>query len=171
MSGTYTEVKFRLVKDGNPLYLSSSSNDGADFCNDRSFELVDWETDEGFFQVDSYDEALFVKHNSTDWYNSSEERPVHNFKADELTIVRVEMTIKQEEMETEADYYGELAQFLRDEYSQEKYHNTPESVEKMVKHYCIDKDSVDRWTWEKFQNWKKERNAKFEEDYNALGES
>jgi len=80
----------RHIKSGKLLgFIATSNSDGA-FCVDVAFTL---DLDEQLWTVDSRDVAEKVRKESEKWYNAHWESPQHNFKANELEVVELNITI------------------------------------------------------------------------------
>jgi len=85
------EVKYGLwhKKEKCMLKVSTTSNDGADFCTDISHSLTTY-GDQVWYAHDIF-AAEYVRNFSTEWYNANYETPNHNFEPDELAIVKVKI--------------------------------------------------------------------------------
>lgn len=89
----------RHKETGMLLRMSRSSNDGGDFCNETTVRLNHWSGDDEAFDMDTWyiDEiynAEYVRQYSTEWYNSGERCPQHDYKPDELEIVEIKREIR-----------------------------------------------------------------------------
>jgi hypothetical protein len=94
-----TVYALRHIETGHLLRMESTSNDGSDFCNDRTVRLSHWSGDDEPFDmdtwyIDSMWNAEYVRQFSTEWYNSGERCPKHDYKPDELEIVEVKREIR-----------------------------------------------------------------------------
>jgi len=85
------EVKYGLwhKKEKCMLTVSTSSNDGSDFCTDISHSLTTY-GDQVWYVDDPYI-AEYVRNFSTEWYNANYETPNHDFDSDELMVVKVKV--------------------------------------------------------------------------------
>jgi len=70
------------------------STDGDEFCNNTAYTLCDWEEQE--WLVETYDKALYVQYNSTKYYCAGHDTPTHNFKPEQLEIVKITKIITYE---------------------------------------------------------------------------
>ena len=82
-----TKYGLRHKKTGKILGVSSSSNEGQDFCGDVSFRLslhsdVMW-------SVDTLLNAEYVRNFSTEWYNADYTAPTNEFEPEELEVVEI----------------------------------------------------------------------------------
>lgn len=74
-------------------YYTSSNNPGDD-CVDVQYVLTEGVTDGRLWYVDDKYQAEYVRNFSTSWYNAGHDTPTHDFDADELEVVEVEITQK-----------------------------------------------------------------------------
>ena len=79
-------------ESGNLIKFFTTSNRGGDFCVDYSYNLVE-DNDNGdlgsLWLVNDPLIAEYVRNFSTKWYNAGMESPYHNFKPEELEVVKV----------------------------------------------------------------------------------
>jgi len=102
----------RSQTTGELLYVHSSDNSGADFCNERTHYL-DY-TGDSIYKSKSYSNALYASLYSTDWYNSTEEKPNWcNRKLAEDTILVVEV-VETIEVEDVTPIYNMAPPYLDD---------------------------------------------------------
>lgn len=92
-----TTIKYGLMMDGKLLSYTSNSNEGSDFCNERSYELIQsYEEDstKDVWLVDDEITAEYVRNYSTEWYNADYETPINRFidQKDKISVVKVEIT-------------------------------------------------------------------------------
>lgn len=87
-------------KSGNLLSYLTSSNDGGDFCESISYSLHISESDPVWL-VDEEIYAQYVKFHSTKWYNAGYNTPSHDFKPEDLTVVKYEQEVTITEVEQE----------------------------------------------------------------------
>jgi len=88
-------IKYALrhKKSGNLLVCLFSSNEGRDSCVDYTITLYD--DDSGaVWQVDTKEQAEYVRQYSTEWYNADHDTPSHEFKANQLEIVELVTEIR-----------------------------------------------------------------------------
>lgn len=98
MSDPKTRVVYRLRCKSNGQYLGVSvtaNPSTADFCGDTTVTLVDYGKHYVPWEMESAEQAEYVRQFSTPWYNSSMDTPKHHYTADELEVVRVEMAITE----------------------------------------------------------------------------
>ena len=89
----------RSQSTGDLLYIHSSDNGDADCCGDRTYYL-DYMGDE-IYKADNYTTTLYASLHSTEWYNSTEERPKWystKIEKDTLEVVKVVETIEIESL-------------------------------------------------------------------------
>jgi hypothetical protein len=99
-----TEYYSIRSQTGELLYIHSSSNGNADCCGDRTYNL-DYVGDT-VYKAEDYTTALYASHHSTEWYNSTEDRPkwyTPKIGQDVLTVVKVVETIEIEDLEPQYD--------------------------------------------------------------------
>jgi hypothetical protein len=94
-----TVYALRHKETGRLLRMNKSSNGDAEFCNDQTVRLDHWMCDDGFFDMDTWyiDEiynAEYVRQYSTEWYNSGERCPEHDYEPDDLEIVEIKREIR-----------------------------------------------------------------------------
>jgi len=90
------KIKYGLyhIKEKTLLSFSETSNgDDAEFCGETRVNLSTFKGD-AVWLVDTPLNAEFVRYISTAWYNSGLDTPEHKFKADDLKVVKVVMTIE-----------------------------------------------------------------------------
>lgn len=101
---TKTYYSLRSQSTGELLYVHSSHNGQAECCGERTYYL-DYMGDE-VYKADSYATALYAATHSTEWYNSTEDRPKwysSKIEQDVLSVVKVVETIKVEDLEPRYD--------------------------------------------------------------------
>jgi len=88
----------RLKKTGQLLGVSTTSNEGSDFCGDVShwLEAPGKYTSYDTWLVDDLLRAEYVRNFSTPWYNAGYATPGHDFEADELEVVSIEVSVNVE---------------------------------------------------------------------------
>lgn len=89
-----TIVQYGLMKTSNQKILgfSTSSNENGDFCSDTKYILNDCA--QPSWVVSTPEHAEYVRTHSTKWYNSSYDTPTHSYKADELSVIKIETKIE-----------------------------------------------------------------------------
>jgi len=107
----------REKKSGQFLCASITATDGDD-CNETMTELVVSLGGPWLVKFDWH--AEWVRHNSTDWYNTTSDTPKHGFKADDLEVVKFQLVeesckVTLPKMVEPNDFY-ELCDFKRAEY-------------------------------------------------------
>jgi hypothetical protein len=145
-----TETFYTLtLTDGSQLYLDKTSNDNGSCCGEYTHRLTKYNTGTTF-KVNDLDSALFVKYNSTPWYNSEPENPQHSFEPEELLIVKTTLVI-QEEIEPieHIDYMNPelIRKFVRMVYGSPEYHNTQQNLADMADSYISGSCSMDKFTF------------------------
>ena len=83
------EYRLRHKESGKYLTYFTSSNVGGYACNDEEY-ILDLHSPRTYI-LELAEHAEWVKHNSAQCYNSTYNTPTHDFKADELEIVKVEI--------------------------------------------------------------------------------
>ena len=88
-----TIIKYALkyVKSNTLLGFNIQSNGDEDFCNDLQHSLDIHE--DNIWLVDKIEMAEYVKNNSTEWYNAGYNTPSHQFKPNELEVVKVTINV------------------------------------------------------------------------------
>lgn len=76
---------YMLYYKGKPLRFNAHSNDGAEFCNDTTVELTEWECEE-IWTTKDIRIAAYVKYVQTPWFNSDMQQPLHHYKPEDLEI-------------------------------------------------------------------------------------
>ena len=101
----------RSKTTGNLLAVVVRSNNGGTFCVDSQHELVR----EGptLWLVDSAMHAEYVRQFSTPWYNAEYDNPTHNFKADELEVVSVDIVTTVEAVKAKVPSPKEMLEIRR----------------------------------------------------------
>jgi hypothetical protein len=85
----------RSQSTGELLYIHSSDNGQAECCGERTYYL-DYVGDT-IYKADDYTTALYASRHSTEWYNSTEERPKwysRQLEKDTLTVVKAVETVE-----------------------------------------------------------------------------
>jgi hypothetical protein len=93
-------VKYGIRKIGEAMPVSywTSSNEGGDFCCSEEYKLHHkYYEDENIWSVSSFEQAEYVLHNSTEWYNAGMSTPNHDLDPDLYEVVKVEMIITKVE--------------------------------------------------------------------------
>lgn len=82
-------VKYGLrhKETGKILGVSSSSNEGREFCGDVSFRLT--LHSDIMWSVDTVLNAEYVRNFSTEWFNADYDTPTNEFDAEELEVVEI----------------------------------------------------------------------------------
>lgn len=103
------EIKYalKLKKKGILLGYYTTPNHG-DAC-DNQYILS--ETNSNIWYVDTKEHAEYVRNHSTEWYNAVYDTPTHDYKANELAIVKMEIITNMEEIEVKLPTYEEMAKF------------------------------------------------------------
>jgi hypothetical protein len=112
MADVKIQYGLRHKESGEILGHSTASNDGMDFCGDVSVSLTRY-SDDGYWLVDTIENAEYVRHNSTEWYNAGFSTPNHDYEPDELEIIRVKTIISEEPISFKIPTF--------EEYAEEKY--------------------------------------------------
>jgi hypothetical protein len=103
-------IKYALKhKKSNKLVGYSICSNSGDFCCDEQYILCS--SEEKIWYVDTPEHAEWVRNNSTKWYNAGYDTPTHYFKADELEVVKVEITTTMEKVDITFPTYEEIARF------------------------------------------------------------
>lgn len=76
-------------KNNKTLGYYSKSNNDSDFANDVEIILSD--NEDNRWMVESSHLAEWVRNNPTAWYNASHNTPNHNFEANDLFVIRIEV--------------------------------------------------------------------------------
>ena len=103
---TTNEVVYALrhIETGKILRMNRSPNTGGYACGEYTIELnhygCDDEFDINFWYIDELMNAEFVRNFSTEWYNSSERTPNHNYEPDELEVVEITRQITTKKIKT-----------------------------------------------------------------------
>ena len=120
----------RVKKTSELCTFYTTSNAGADFCNDTAYHLST-DDEEQLWLVDTYINAEYVRHNSTEWYNAGHDTPNHDYKLEELEVVEVIMTIQVPEKKLE---YPTTEEYLQWRYGTpgNQYYD-PEHIEYTLK--------------------------------------
>jgi hypothetical protein len=105
-----TKYALRHKNTGDILGYSVLSNDEADFCVDASYTLH--HTSNKKWYVDEPEHAEYVRRYSTEWYNADYNTPNHDFRAEELSVVKVVIETEEEELEVEIPTFEEYAKFV-----------------------------------------------------------
>lgn len=115
------EIKYALKhkKTNTLLGYYSTSNEGGDFCGDTSYTLCT--SGDRTWYADNPIQAEYVRNNSTKWYNAGYETPSHNFKANELAVVKVEITTDMEEIKIKLPSFEEIAKWKGEKYGENDY--------------------------------------------------
>lgn len=82
----------RMKKNGKLLGVFSESNDGHEFCVSVTYRLQ-LDEDDPIWMVDSREKAERVISKPEKWFNAGYETPVHNFKSEDLEVVKLNITI------------------------------------------------------------------------------
>ena len=90
-----TEVKYGLRIKGSDklLNLMETPTRDQDFCNSTECELVPYD-DYPRYLVSSAMTAEYARQWPSKWYSSTFAHPMHNFKAEDLEVVKVVITIE-----------------------------------------------------------------------------
>ena len=103
------EYRLRHKKTNEYLKVRTESNSEGDFCCEDQHILETDKYNNRVWIAKSPEHAEWVRHNSTRWYNADYETPSHDFKADELEVMSVDITIAEERIEvtlpTKLEYY------------------------------------------------------------------
>jgi hypothetical protein len=111
----------RSQSTGELLYIHSNDNGDADCCGERTYYL-DYVGDT-VYKAEDYTTALYTSRHSTEWYNSTEDRPKHyssKLTKDVLTVVKVVETIEVEDLQPRYDLapsYSDDLDFVLDYHS------------------------------------------------------
>lgn len=95
-----TRYGLKNSRTGDYASVFRSSNDGADFCGDSSYEFsTTTERDEIQTWAEAW-EAEWARTNSTPWYNSGRQNPQHprDWKPEEWEVVSIEMLITEHQV-------------------------------------------------------------------------
>jgi len=89
-----TQYGLRLKSNGEILKAEIVSNEGREFCVNNSVVLT--ENGNEVWLVDSRENAEWVRHNPTPWYNANYNTPLHYYEPEELEVVQytVEITVE-----------------------------------------------------------------------------
>lgn len=104
-------------------YYTESNRDNHD-CTDTTYTLTnpDYESSYEDWLVDSKVLAGYVRSKSTEWYNADYETPKHNYKEEELDVVKITIETEEEIVDIKIPTVKELLE--------RKYNNT-----KIDRHY------------------------------------
>ena len=82
-----------LHKKSNTLlgFYTTSNGDGE--CVDVEYNLS--YNEENIWLVDTYDQAEFVRNNSTAWYNADYLTPQHSYRFEELSVVKLNIEVSK----------------------------------------------------------------------------
>lgn len=88
----------RHIESGKLLIMERTSNQGSDFCGESTVKLGHYYDDKDFnvniWYVDKLFHAEFIRQNPTEWYNSGENCPDHEYEPEELEIVEIQREFK-----------------------------------------------------------------------------
>lgn len=96
MTDENTRYGLRHRKTGNLIGFYTTSNEGADFCNDSTYTLCEHSNKTWLVQDPKH--AEYVRNFSTPWYNASYDSPQHSFEAEELEVVEYKVELKPVEV-------------------------------------------------------------------------
>lgn len=82
----------RRKKNGKILGYRSESNDGRDFCGDKTYSLS--LSGENMWLVDTPYQAEYVRVYNTPWFNAGYATPENEYDANDLEVVEVEVVTK-----------------------------------------------------------------------------
>ena len=103
----------RLKKDKTLLGVYTTSNAGGDCCNEESYHLT--ACSEIPWMVKTKLESSYVRMFSTQWYNAGYETPMHDYKPEELEVVKIE--IREDVNAEEPDFVPTFAQYMQMRYN------------------------------------------------------
>lgn len=88
----------RHIETRKLLCINRTSNEGSDFCGEYTVKLDYPYSDEKFDQNTWYTDELYnaeyVRQYPTEWYNSDEKTPDHQFEPEELEVVEVQREVR-----------------------------------------------------------------------------
>lgn len=110
------EIKYalKLKKTGKLLTYEESSNEGKDFCGNITVELSTY--GDRIWYADTPEQAEYVRHYSTEWYNAGYDTPNHPYDIEDLITVKVEIEIIEEEIKVKLPTFEEFARYKADKY-------------------------------------------------------
>lgn len=122
----------RHIKSGELLSMETRSNNGSEFCNDRTVQLTHCSYDYDEFNpdiwyIDSATNAEYVRQFPTEWYNSSERTPLHHYEPDELEVVEIRREIKSLTKKVSVPTYLEYMELKYKEKNPEHYEDVVRS--------------------------------------------
>jgi hypothetical protein len=128
-----TVYALRHIKTGALLRMERTSNQGSDFCNDTSVKLDHYgyendDYDPDIWYIDEACNAEYVRQFSTEWYNSSERTPQHDYEPDELGVVEIKREIRTTAKSFKVPTYLE---FMKLQYAEKD----PDHYNHIVKEY------------------------------------
>jgi hypothetical protein len=125
---------YGLRRKGTLLGVYTTSNAGGDCCGDESYHLT--ECADVPWMVKTKLEASYVRMFSTPWYNAGYETPMHEFKPEELEVVKIE--IREDVKAEEPDFIPTFSEYMQIVY------NTPRGKHYSPGHYKVVMDECKR---------------------------
>lgn len=139
-----TVYALRHIESGKLLIMERSLNTGGYACNDYTVKLThyycgDPDPGEPIWDIDDAVNAEFVRNFSTEWYNSDERCPNHDYEPEELEVIEVHRVITMERVSVEIPSVRELFRLRYEEKDAAHYNYLMEELDKP---YCDMKYSL-----------------------------